>query len=135
MCIVRPYESKFFALTQADFWAIFERPGTLRQVRVRKLHKKIHDRLPTNFFSVTTFIVHSFVYNMNSFAGSSRGLLGVMNDDKTDDLLAANGTTLDDTASLESIFFDFGESCKSHHMYFYFKKLLIVVLYPFVTMS
>ena len=49
---------------------------------------------------------------MNSFAGSSSGLLGVWNDDKTDDLLAANGTTLDDTSSLVSIFYDFGESCK-----------------------
>ena len=77
-----------------------------------------------------TFIVHSFVYNMNSFAGSSSGLLGVWNDDKTDDLLAANGTTLDDTASLESIFYDFGESCKSYHTHFYFKKLLIVALCP-----
>ena len=59
-----------------------------------------------------TFVVHSFVYSINSFAGSSSGLLGVWNGDKTDDLLAANGTTLDDASSLESIFYDFGESCK-----------------------
>ena len=59
---------------------------------------------------------------MNSSTGSSSGLLGVWNDDKTDDLLAANGKTLDDTASLESIFYDFGESCKSHHAFFFILK-------------
>ncbi len=48
---------------------------------------------------------------MNLLAGRTRGLLGTWNDDDTDDLQLADGTTLSDSASPQSIYSDFGESC------------------------
>ena len=44
--------------------------------------------------------------------GNTKGLLGVWNDIKTDDLMSANGTTLDDSSSQQTIFYEFGETCK-----------------------
>ena len=49
----------------------------------------------------------------DNFSGESEGLLGVWNDDETDDLLTANGTTLAKSSSQEVIFHEFGESCNS----------------------
>ena len=49
----------------------------------------------------------------DNISGDSAGLLGVWNDDTTDDLLAANGTTLADSSSQETIFHEFGESCNT----------------------
>ena len=49
----------------------------------------------------------------DNFPGDSEGLLGVWNDDETDDLLTANGTTLTKSSPQEVIFHEFGESCNT----------------------
>ena len=56
-------------------------------------------------------IIQKLLLVFDNILGDSEGLLGVWNDDGTDDLLAANGTTLADSSPQEVIFYEFGESC------------------------
>ena len=48
----------------------------------------------------------------NSLQNGTRGLLGVFNNDPSDDLTRPDGTRLSSDASVRDIYYKFGELCK-----------------------
>ena len=57
----------------------------------------------------------------NTFKGNMKGLMGVFNDDPTDDLLppGENAVPLSNSSSEKTIFKEFGERCTSCSMLLY----------------
>ncbi len=62
-------------------------------------------RLSSGMFDVIVSVPHAF-------SGQTRGLLGVFNDEQTDDLTPPSGDHIDSDASEETIFDEFGKLCK-----------------------
>jgi len=48
----------------------------------------------------------------NTFKNKTLGLLGLFNDDFTDDLVTPSGERLPNTSTEKTIFYNFGELCK-----------------------
>ncbi len=55
------------------------------------------------------------------FRDQTRGLLGVYNDDRADDLTTPLGDVIDNNATERTIFYNFGELCKSYVERAFFK--------------
>ena len=49
---------------------------------------------------------------MKAVRDETRGLLGVINDDKTDDFTLPNGTIVDINSTEEEIYYQFGLNCE-----------------------